>query len=88
MPVLGSPLQDRHQHTGASPAKSDKDDEGTGASVIRKDAERAGTVACRSLRTEDLSNVYKHLMRRGKQTEPESSSSDSDRKRGNWCKLR
>lgn len=35
-PVLGSSVQHRHGHTGESPAKDHKVDEGTGASHMRK----------------------------------------------------
>ena len=41
-PVLGSLVKERHGHTGASPAKVRKDDEGLGASDIQGEAGRAG----------------------------------------------
>lgn len=43
-PVLDSPIQKRHRHSRESPAKGQKDDEGTGTSVIRGVSERSGTV--------------------------------------------
>lgn len=41
-PVLGSPGQERHGHTG--PVKDHKDDEETGASLIQGKPEKARTV--------------------------------------------
>jgi len=42
--VVGSLVQERDGHPGASPAKSQKDHEGLGASVIHGEAEKAGTM--------------------------------------------
>jgi len=39
--VLGSPVQDRHECTEKSLAKGHKDDQGTGASLIGGEAEKA-----------------------------------------------
>jgi len=45
--------------SGGSPAKSHKDDQGTGASNIEGDAERAGTVQPAEEKAQgDLINVY------------------------------
>ena len=43
-PVLGSPAQERYGSTQKSPVKGHKGDKGTGASLLRGKAERAGTV--------------------------------------------
>lgn len=43
-PVLGSPVQERHEHTGKSTAKSRKNDYGFGAALLGGKVERAGTV--------------------------------------------
>jgi len=44
IPVLGSLVQERHRHTEAILVEDHKDDEGTGASLILAEAERAGTI--------------------------------------------
>jgi len=58
-PVLGSPLPESH---GERPVKGHQDDEGTGVSLLRGKAERAGLVQPGEERAQgDLSNVYKYL---------------------------
>jgi len=44
VPVLGTPIQERHRHIGTSPAKDQEDDQGSGASNLQGEAERSGTV--------------------------------------------
>lgn len=41
--MLGSPKQDKHEHTGETPAKGHNNDEGTGKSHTLGKSERAGT---------------------------------------------
>lgn len=42
--VLGSPVHEKHVHTGISPAKSHKDDKGPGTSDMGGEDEGVGTV--------------------------------------------
>ena len=61
-PVRGSPVQVRHGLARARPVKGHKDDEGTGASVIRREAGRAGTVQPGEEKAQgDLIHVYQYL---------------------------
>lgn len=57
-PVLGSPVQEIHGLTAASPVQGHKDDKGIGASSISGKAERAGKKRLRG----DLTSVFKYLM--------------------------
>ena len=43
-PVLGSSVQERHEHIGMSPAKGHKDNEEFGTSLIQEAADRVGSV--------------------------------------------
>lgn len=42
--IADFPVHESHGHTGVSPAKGHKDDEGTGASVTQGEAEGTGTL--------------------------------------------
>jgi len=61
-PALGSPVQVRHRPARVRPAKGHKDNEGTGASVIRGEAGNAGTAQPGEEQARgDLISVYKYL---------------------------
>jgi len=57
-PVLGFPLQERWRATGESPAEGYKDDEGTGTSLLRGEAEGAGLVQPEEEKAERGPSLY------------------------------
>lgn len=61
-------VRDRQGRTGESPAKSHKDDEGTGVPLLQGEAEKAGTVQSGEEKVKgDHINVCKYLKRRCKE---------------------
>jgi len=72
-PILDSPVQ----KTDASPVKGSKDDEGARASLIRSNAERAGTVQHGEKKAQGAHGkeicAYKYLVGTLKTNEPDSS---------------
>ena len=74
MQSVGFPVQERHGHTGLSPAQDHKDDEGTGASLTQREAERAGIVQPGEEKAQGISYQCVQIPHGGvKETKPDSS---------------
>ncbi|PKU36214.1 hypothetical protein llap_13483 [Limosa lapponica baueri] len=77
MSSLGLPSRGETRTYQARPVKGHKDDQRIGASVIREEAEGAGTVRSGEVKAQRyLINVYKYMTERAKKAEPDSSQ---------WC---
>ena len=86
--VLGSPAQERHGLTGVTPAKAHKDDEGTGASLTWREAERAGTVYPGEEKARgDAIHVFKFLMGGSKEDRARPCSCAGLQDKPQWAQI-
>lgn len=69
-PVLGFPVQERHEYFGKSPTEGHKDGKETGALLLWGEAETAGTILENRSLSEDVTDAYKYPREGTKRTEP------------------